>query len=139
MYALTKLKRHYLVVPFQRTRTRLQLLARGDAGPALQAAATTLVLAITGGLEYLVNELHLTWKRLRLLSRDDAGYTTPAVIITALLPVLAIAAGAILWTHVISKAIHTRHDCTGLVKDCQRRPGFPVMAVRSLPSLEATG
>jgi hypothetical protein len=65
-----------------------------------------------GGLEYLLNELHLTRKRLRLLSRDDAGYTTQAVIITALLVVLAIAAGAILWTHVISKAIHTRHGCT---------------------------
>jgi hypothetical protein len=113
MCALTTLTRHYLVTPLRRTRTRLQLLARSDAGHALQAAATTLVLAITGGLEYLVNELHLTWKRLRLLSRDDAGYTIQAVIITALLVVLAIAAGAILWTHVISKAIHTRHGCTG--------------------------
>lgn len=113
MYALTTLTRRYLLAPFQRTRTRVQLLARGDAGHALQAAATALVLALAGGLEYLLNELHLTWKRLRLLSRDDAGYTTQAVVITALLVVLAIAAGAILWTHVISKAIHTRHGCTG--------------------------
>lgn len=113
MHALTTLTRHYLVAPFQRTRTRLQLLARGGAGHALQAAATTLVLATTGGLGYLASDLHLTWKRLRLLSRDDAGYTTRAVTITALLLVLAIAAGAILWTHVISKAIHTRHGCAG--------------------------
>jgi alpha-D-ribose 1-methylphosphonate 5-triphosphate synthase subunit PhnI len=62
MHALTTLTRHYLVAPFQRTRTRLQLLARGGAGHALQAAATTLVLATTGGPEYLVNDLHLTWK-----------------------------------------------------------------------------
>lgn len=111
MHALTTLTRHYLVAPFQRTRTRLQLLARGGAGHVLQAAATTLVLATTGGVEYLVNDLHLTRKRLRLLSRDDAGYTTRAVIITTLLVALAIATGAILWTHVISRAMHTRHGC----------------------------
>jgi hypothetical protein len=58
-----------------------------------------------------------------LTTLDDAGYTTQAVIITALLVVLAIAAGAILWTHVISKAIHTRHGCTGLVEVCRLGPG----------------
>jgi hypothetical protein len=115
MCALTAIMTHYLVTPFRRTRTRLrtrlQLLARSDAGYALRAAVTTLVLAITGGLEHLVDELRLTWNRLRLLSRDEAGYTTLTVIIVALLVVIAIAAGAILYTQVISKAIHTRRSC----------------------------
>jgi hypothetical protein len=106
---------HYLVTPFRRTRTRLRtrlrLLARSDAGYAPRAAVTTLVLAITGGLEYLVNELRLTWNRLRLLSRDEAGYTTKTVIIGVLLVVIAIAAGAILYTQVISRVIHTRRPC----------------------------
>jgi hypothetical protein len=114
MCALNAFMTHYLVAPFRRTRTRLrtrlQLLTRSDAGHALRVAVTTLVLAISGGLEYLLSELQLTWKRRRLLSRDDAGYTTQAVIITALLVVLAIAAGAILYVKVISKAIHTRRS-----------------------------
>ncbi len=115
MCALTALMTHYLVTPLRRTRTRLrtrlQLLARSDAGYALRAAVTALVLAITGGLEHLVDELRLTWNRLRLLSRDEAGYTTLTVIIVALLVVIAIAAAAILYTQVISKAIHTRRSC----------------------------
>ena len=110
MRAPTTPMTHYLVTPFRRTRTRLQLLARSDAGYALRAAVTTLVLAITGGLEYLASELRLTWNRLRLLSCDEAGYTTRAVIITALLLLIGIAAGAILWTQVISKAIHTKRS-----------------------------
>jgi hypothetical protein len=97
--------------PEPRSRGIAAFIATGDAGYAPRAAVTTLVLAITGGLEYLVNELRLTWNRLRLLSRDEAGYTTKTVIITALLVVIAIAAGAILYTPVISKAIHTRRPC----------------------------
>ena len=104
MCALTHFMTNYLFTPFRRSRARLQLLARGEIGSAVQAAVVTLVLAISGGLEYLANELQLTWNRLRLLSRDEAGYTTQTVIMTALLAALAIAAGAIIYTKVIDKA-----------------------------------
>ncbi len=63
----------HLVKPLRRAWTKLQLLARSQAGYAPWAAVTTLVLAITDGLEYLLNELRLTWIRLRLLSRDEAA------------------------------------------------------------------
>ena len=111
MGALTTLTTRHLMTPLRRTRTRLQLLARSDAGYALRAAVTTPALAITGGLEYLLNELRLTWNRLRLLSRDEAGYTTKTVIIAALVVVIAFAAFVFLWMTVISKAIHTRIGC----------------------------
>ena len=104
MCALTYLMTHYLVGPIRRTRTRLRRLSSSTLGTALVAAGTTLALAITGGLDYLVSELQLTWNRLRLLSRDEAGYTTQTVIMTAILAALAIAAGAIIYTKVIDKA-----------------------------------
>jgi len=72
---------------------------------------TTLVLAITGGLEYLINEMRLTWNRLRLVSRDEAGYATKTVIIAALLAVIGFTAFVILWMTVISKAMHPRISC----------------------------
>ena len=104
MCALTYLMTHFLVGPIRRTRMRLRRLSSSTPGTALAAAGTTLVLAISGGLDYLVAELQLTWNRLRLLSRDEAGYTTQTVIMTALLAALAIAAGAIIYTKVIDKA-----------------------------------
>jgi hypothetical protein len=97
MGALITLTTRHLMTRLRRTRTRVQLLARGHAGYALPAAVTTLVLAISGGIEYLLNELRLTWNRLRLLSRDEAGYTTKAVILGALLVVIAFAAFVFLW------------------------------------------
>jgi succinate dehydrogenase/fumarate reductase cytochrome b subunit len=93
------------------TRTRLQLLARRDAGSVLRAAVTMLAVVTTGGREHLVNGLRLAWNRRRLLSRDDAGYTTTSVIIVALVVVIALAAFVFLWMTVISKAIHTRVSC----------------------------
>ena len=100
------------VTPRRRVRTTwLQLRTRRDADYALRAAVSTLVLAITGGLQCLLNELRLTWNRLRLLPGDEAGYASKSVIIVALLVLLAIAAGGILYTQVISKAIHTRIGC----------------------------
>ncbi len=60
MGAPTTLTTRLLMTPLRRDRTTLQLLARSDAGYALWAAVTTLVLAITGGLEYLLNDLRLT-------------------------------------------------------------------------------
>ena len=111
MGALTTLMTRHLATLFRRTRTRLQLLARGDADHALRAAVTTLVLVSTGGLEDLVNELRLTWTRLWLLTRDEAGYTTTTVIIVGFVVVIAFAAFVFLWMTVISKAIHTRVSC----------------------------
>lgn len=111
MGALAALMTRHLVTPFRRTWTRLQLLARSDAGYALPAALTTFVLATSDGLECLVNGLRLTWNRVRLLSRDEAGYTNLKVIVTALVVVLALAAFVVLWMTVISKAIHTRRSC----------------------------
>jgi hypothetical protein len=108
---VTTLMTCHLVTPFRRTRARLQLLARSDAVYALRVAVTTLVLTITGGLEYLVHELRLTWNRRRLLSRDEAGYTTKTVIIVGLVVVSAFAAFVFLWMTVISEAIHTRVSC----------------------------
>jgi len=104
MCALTSFMTHYLVGPMQRRRTRLQRFTHSTFGVALSAAAATLVLAITSGLEFICDEFQLTWNRLRLLSRDEAGYTTQTVIMTALLAALAIAAGAIIYTKVIDKA-----------------------------------
>lgn len=89
----------------------MRLVARSRAGYALRAAVTTLVLAITGGLEYLINEMRLTWNRLRLVSRDEAGYATKTVIIAALLAVIGFTAFVILWMTVISKAMHPRISC----------------------------
>jgi hypothetical protein len=104
MCALTYLMTHYLVGPIQRSRTRLLRVSNSTLGLTLAAAAATLAVTITGGLESIVNEAQLTWNRLRLLSRDEAGYTTQTVIMTALLAALAIAAGAIIYTKVIDKA-----------------------------------
>ena len=111
MGVLTTRMTRYLLAPFRRTRARWQPLARSHAGYALWSAVTTLVLSITGGLDYLVTELRTTWKGLRLLSRDEAGYTTKIVIVVGLLVVIAFAAFVILWMTVISKAIHTRVTC----------------------------
>ena len=104
MCALTYLMTHYLVGPIERSRTRLRRMSSATLGATLAGAATTLVLAITGGLGAIANEAQLTWNRLRVLSRDEAGYTTQTVIMTALLAALAIAAGAIIYAKVIDKA-----------------------------------
>jgi hypothetical protein len=109
--ALTTLMTRHLATLFRRPRTRWQLPARRDAGYALRAAVTTVVLVTAGGLEHLVNELRLTWTRLRLLSRDEPGYTTTTLIMVALVVVIALAAFVVLWMTVISRAIHTRVPC----------------------------
>jgi hypothetical protein len=111
MGAVTTLMTRHLAIVFRRTRTRLELLGRSDARYALQTAVTTLVVAITGRLEYLVNELWVPWIRSRLLSRDEAGYMTKTLIIAGLVVVVAFAAFVFLWMTVISKAIHTRVSC----------------------------
>jgi hypothetical protein len=73
---------------------------------------TTLALAAAaGGLGYLVDELRLTWNRLQRPARDEAGYATKTVIIAGVVVVITVAAGAILYMQVISKAIHTRRSC----------------------------
>jgi hypothetical protein len=72
---------------------------------------TALLLAISGGSEYLVHEPQLTRKRLWLAARDEAGYATMKVIVVGLLAVVVVAIGAVPYMTVISKAIHTRHGC----------------------------
>lgn len=94
--------------------TKLRRLATSGAGYALRPAVATLVFAMCGGLDSLVREVQVTWVRLRRLhvvSRDEAGYTIQGVIMTALLAALVIVAGTIVYTQVISKAIHTRTPC----------------------------
>ena len=77
MSALTTLTSHYPVTPLRRTRTRLQLPARSDAGHALQGAVTTLVLAITGGLEPHVLGGQRVNEALLSLRRSIRGATRP--------------------------------------------------------------
>jgi hypothetical protein len=108
--ATTRLTRQ-LTTRFRGTGANGPLLARSDAGSARRAAVTTLVLVITGGLEYLVDELRLTRNRLRLPPSDEAGYTTTTLILVALVVVILFAAFVVLWMTVISKAIHTRTSC----------------------------
>lgn len=111
MGALTTFMTCHLATLSRRIRTRFPLLARSVAVDPLRAAGTTLMLVSLGGLEDLVNELRVTWNRLRLLSRDEAGYTTTTAIVVALVVVIAFGTFMILWTTVISKAIHTRVSC----------------------------
>ena len=133
MGALTTLTRH-LATLFRWTRTRMQLLARRDAGYALRTAVMTLVLVTTGGLKHLVDELRLMWNRWLLLSRDEAGSSTTTVVVLALVVVIAFAAFVFLRMTVISKAIHTRVSChpKPWVEARSHRLGFSVIADRSL-------